>query len=87
MTAYLNALGLVCALGRGQADVARRLFAGDCSGMRVEDGWVPQRGLPVAAVQDKLPSLPAALQAHHSRNNQLLYVACLQIGAAIEAAI
>ncbi|CAI8822381.1 beta-ketoacyl-[acyl-carrier-protein] synthase family protein [Pseudomonas donghuensis] len=87
MTAYLNALGLVCALGRGQADVARRLFAGDCSGMRVEDGWVPQRGLPVAAVQDELPSLPAALQAHHSRNNQLLYVACLQIGAAIEAAI
>ena len=29
MTAYLNALGLVCALGRDQAEVARRLFAGD----------------------------------------------------------
>ncbi|MDD1013987.1 beta-ketoacyl-[acyl-carrier-protein] synthase family protein [Pseudomonas rubra] len=87
MTAYLNALGLVCALGRGQAEVARKLFAGDCSGMRVEDGWVPERSLPVAAVPGELPALPAAMQAHHSRNNQLLFEACLQIGAAIEAAI
>ena len=38
MTAYLNALGLVCALGRDQAEVARRLFAGDRSGMRAADG-------------------------------------------------
>ncbi|WP_095162130.1 beta-ketoacyl-[acyl-carrier-protein] synthase family protein [Pseudomonas sp. Irchel 3F5] len=83
MTAYLNALGLVCALGRGQADVARKLFAGDCSGMRIEDGWVPQRSLPVAGVHGELPEL----QAHHSRNNQLLLEACLQISAAIEAAI
>jgi len=87
MTAYLNALGLVCALGRGQAEVARKLFAGDCSGMRVEDGWVPERSLPVAGVQGELPELPAEMQAHHSRNNQLLYDACLQIGAPIEAAI
>ncbi|CAK9891770.1 MULTISPECIES: beta-ketoacyl-[acyl-carrier-protein] synthase family protein [Pseudomonas] len=83
MTAYLNALGLVCALGRGQADVARKLFAGDCSGMRIEDGWVPQRSLPVAGVHGELPEP----QAHHSRNNQLLLEACLQISAAIEAAI
>ena len=33
MTAYLNALGVICALGRGQAEVSRSLFAGDCSGM------------------------------------------------------
>ena len=41
MTAYLNALGVICALGRGQAQVSRNLFAGDCSGMRAESGWVP----------------------------------------------
>lgn len=87
MTAYLNALGLVCALGRGQAEVARKLFAGDCSGMRVEEGWVAQRSLPVAAVHGELPELPAGLQAHQSRNNQLLLEACLQISSAIEAAI
>ena len=33
MTAYLNALGVVCSLGRGPAEVASKLFAGDCSGM------------------------------------------------------
>lgn len=34
MSAYLNALGVVCALGRGKAEVMRRLLDGDSSGMR-----------------------------------------------------
>jgi len=50
MTAYLNALGLVCALGRDQAEVSRRLFAGDCAGVRDSDQWVAGRSIPVAAV-------------------------------------
>lgn len=87
MTAYLNALGLVCALGRDQAEVARNLFAGDCSGMRDSDDWVPDRRIPVAAVPGELPALPAALADQHSRNNQLLYAACLQIEAPLREAI
>jgi len=87
MTAYLNALGLVCALGRDQAEVARKLFAGDCSGMREVDGWIPDRRLPVAAVPGDLLALPGELEAYHSRNNQLLYEACLQIAGQIEHAI
>jgi 3-oxoacyl-[acyl-carrier-protein] synthase-1 len=87
MTAFLNALGLVCALGRDQAGIARKLFAGDCSGLREEAGWVPERRLPVAAVPGKLLDLPAELQASHSRNNQLLYEACLQIAPQIAQAI
>ena len=43
MTAYLNALGVICALGRDKQEVARNLFAGDCSGMRSEAGWVAER--------------------------------------------
>ena len=58
MTAYLNALGLVCALGRGQADVAARLLAGDCSGMQPAADWVPGRCLPVGAVRGVLPTVP-----------------------------
>jgi len=85
MTAFLDALGLVCALGHGQAQVARALFAGDCSGMQAQDGWVPGRRLPVGAVQGPLPELP--LPGHHSRNNQLLYAAALQIEPAIRQAI
>jgi len=85
MTAYLNALGLVCALGHGQADVTRRLLAGDDSGMRPDPHWVAERCLPVGAVQGALPAVPLADQ--HSRNNQLLYAAARQIEPAIAQAI
>lgn len=85
MTAYLNALGLVCALGCGQAEVTRRLLAGDASGMRAESDWVTDRCLPVGAVAGELPSVP--LPEQHSRNNQLLYCAALQIEPALRHAI
>ncbi|MGE8097410.1 beta-ketoacyl-[acyl-carrier-protein] synthase family protein [Pseudomonas fluorescens] len=87
MTAYLNALGLICSLGRNKHEVARKLFAGDCSGIRVEAGWVPERSLPVAAVHGELPAIPAALKQHNTRNNQLLLDAALQIREDIEQAI
>ena len=87
MTAYLNALGLVCALGRDKQEVACHLFAGDCGGMREQAGWVPQRALPVGAVQGNLATLPADMSRHHSRNNQLLLEATLQIRADIDSAI
>jgi len=87
MTAYLNALGLICSLGRNKHEVARKLFAGDCSGIRVEAGWVPERSLPVAAVHGELPAIPAALNQHNTRNNQLLLDAALQIREDIEQAI
>lgn len=85
MTTYLNALGLVCALGRDQAEVARHLFAGDCAGMQAQDGWVPERRLLVGAVTGPLPALP--LPDRQSRNNQLLYSAALQIEAEVRQAI
>jgi 3-oxoacyl-[acyl-carrier-protein] synthase-1 len=87
MTAYLNALGLICSLGRNKHEVARNLFAGDCSGMRVEAGWVPERSLPVAAVPGELVAIPAGLSQHRTRNNQLLLEAALQIREDIERAI
>ncbi|WP_166358032.1 beta-ketoacyl-[acyl-carrier-protein] synthase family protein [Pseudomonas akapageensis] len=87
MTAYLNALGLNCALGRTKAEVSTRLFAADTHGMREAAGWVPDRVLPVAAVCGDLPPMPAHLQQHHSRNNQLLLDAALQIEDDIRQAI
>ena len=87
MTAYLNALGVICALGRDKQAVARNLFAGDCSGMRRESGWVPERELPVAAVHGDLAPIPEALVDQRSRNNQLLLEAALQIRDDIEHAI
>lgn len=87
MTAYLNALGLICGLGRGKQEVARNLFAGDCSGMRLESGWVPDRALPVAAVKGDLAAIPVEFAQQRSRNNQLLLEAALQIRDDIEQAI
>jgi 3-oxoacyl-[acyl-carrier-protein] synthase-1 len=87
MTAYLNALGLICSLGDDRAQVARTLFAGDTSGVRTESGWVPERSLPVAGVRSALPQIPVALSEQSSRNNQLLLAAALQIETEIGQAI
>ena len=87
MSAYLNALGVICALGRDKREVSRSLFAGDCSGMRAESGWVPERVLPVAGVHGELATIPAELGQQSSRNNQLLLEAALQIESDIRQAI
>ncbi|MFK3798009.1 beta-ketoacyl-[acyl-carrier-protein] synthase family protein [Pseudomonas sp. NPDC088444] len=87
MTAYLNALGLICSLGDDRASVARTLFAGDTSCMRTESGWVPERALPVGAVKSQLPEIPAVVAQQSSRNNQLLLAAALQIESDIQQAI
>lgn len=87
MTAYLNALGVICALGNDKSEVSQALFAGDSSGMRDEDGWVVDRCLPVAAVRAQLPTIAQDLAEHTSRNNQLLLAAALQIETEIQQAI
>jgi 3-oxoacyl-[acyl-carrier-protein] synthase-1 len=87
MPGYLNALGLICALGQDKQAVADALFAGDASGMRAQDGWVSDRCLTVGAVTAELPPLPDGMQASFSRNNQLLLAAALQIEPQIRAAI
>lgn len=87
MTAYLNALGVICALGRGQAEVARRLLAGDVSGMQLYPHLVAGRQLPVGAVMGELPSLEGAAPRHVTRNNQLLLAAVEQIDSELREAM
>ncbi|MGR1217672.1 beta-ketoacyl-[acyl-carrier-protein] synthase family protein [Metapseudomonas otitidis] len=87
MTASLNALGLVCALGQGKAAVARNLLAGDTAGMRPHADWVPERTLTLGAVDTELPALPAELAACDSRNNRLLLAAALEIEPELRAAV
>ncbi|RRU71967.1 beta-ketoacyl-[acyl-carrier-protein] synthase family protein [Stutzerimonas xanthomarina] len=87
MTAYLNALGVICALGSGKAEVAERLFAGDTSGMQVHPQPVAGRRLPVGAARCALPALPCDDPRHATRNNQLLLAATLEIESDIRTAI
>lgn len=87
MTAYLNALGLICALGRGKAEVARRLLGGDGSGMQPYPKAVTGRQLPVGAVTEKLPSLADTPLQHATRNNQMLLAAIEEIEADLHEAV
>ena len=87
MSMYLSALGLNCALGHDKASVARGLFAGDCSGMQRQSGWVPERSVTVGAVKGELATIAPELTQQSSRNNQLLLEAALQVRNEIDQAI
>ncbi|TLX64183.1 beta-ketoacyl-[acyl-carrier-protein] synthase II [Stutzerimonas nosocomialis] len=87
MTAYLNALGLICALGSGKREIAARLFAGDGSGIGPYPREVAGRQLPVGAVTAALPPLPDHLARCNTRNNRLLLAAALEIEAPIRLAL
>lgn len=87
MPSYLNDLGLLCALGEGKQAVAEALFAGDASGMQQHSGWLAEGNLTLGAVKAELPTMPAGMEAAHSRNNQLLLAAALQIEGSIREAI
>jgi 3-oxoacyl-[acyl-carrier-protein] synthase-1 len=82
---YLSALGLVNALGRGKAAVARGLFAGDSSGLVLEEGWLPGRKARVGAVPGPLPAPPPALAGYDTRTNRLLLAALEEIRDPVEA--
>lgn len=88
MTTWLGTPGVVCALGAGIDAVGQAAFGGDTTGMRLQDGWVDGRALTLGAFPGALPPLPAELPLHHhSRNNQLLLAAALQIEGPLRAAI
>jgi 3-oxoacyl-[acyl-carrier-protein] synthase-1 len=84
---YLPALGIVNALGKGVDEIAQGLFAGDTSGMVLEDGWLPAGVARVGRVRGDLPEVPQSLAAYACRNNRLLLAALAQIQADVEAAI
>lgn len=88
MKTYLNALGVVCTLGSGKAEVAEALFAGDDTHIRHESGWVPGREAALGAARTALPPLPEALSGtRDNRNNRLLLAAAQEIEEDIRAAI
>jgi 3-oxoacyl-[acyl-carrier-protein] synthase-1 len=84
---FIQALGIVSALGDGLEPTRRALFAGETSGMRVESGWLPNAPACVGRVMGELAPLPAPLAEHDCRNNRLLAAAAAQIRPAIDAAL
>lgn len=84
---YLNALGVVCALGLGRERVAQALFADAPSGSAENSSLIPGRNLVLGQVHDALPSLQHLPVALHGRNNALLLAALQQIEAEARGAI
>jgi len=87
MKCYLQAVGIISALGEGLEATRRALFAGDTSGMKVESGWLPSAPACVGRVTSELAPLPSPLAEYDCRNNRLLAAAAAQIRPAIDAAL
>lgn len=84
----LHDLGMVNVLGNNKAEIARRLFAGDTSGMGQRVGWMLDDSPAYVGQLDlALPALPPIatnMRPWQSRNNQVLYAAYTQIEATVE---
>jgi 3-oxoacyl-[acyl-carrier-protein] synthase-1 len=84
---FINALGVVNALGQGERTVGDRLLAGDASGMVLEEGWLDAGPARVGRVAGTLLPLPPGNGTFDCRNNRLLMLALEQIRAPVAAAI
>jgi 3-oxoacyl-[acyl-carrier-protein] synthase-1 len=83
---YLSEVGVVCAMGSSRAEIARRLFAGEC-GVAMTDRYSVGNARPVGAVSAELPALDGWPVEMRSRNNQLALAAAEQLRDAVAAAV
>src|SRR5207302_8032391 len=83
---YIQAVGIVSALGEGLAATRAALMHGDTRGMRIESGWLPDGDSCVGRVTTELAPLPAELAEDDCRNNRLLAAAFAQIALQVEKA-
>ena len=85
---FLNSLGVVCALGSGQAALRAGVFAADApSGVAPCSTLVPGRTLHLGAFTGPLPDTAPLPLRHRSCNNALLLEALAQIRPDVDAAI
>jgi len=84
---YLNAMGVVCALGGDAQAVRAALFAAAPSGVTINETLRPGQALHLGAVTAPLPDVNVLPLQHRSRNNALLLAALAQIRPQLDAAI
>ncbi|MCK7500423.1 MAG: beta-ketoacyl-ACP synthase [Comamonadaceae bacterium] len=89
MTAvYLNAVGVVCALGTGPQALRAALASPPEDALTVTDAYSPDRPLPLGCVREPLPEHDPALPPPlRSRNNRLAAAALAPLRPAVEAAV
>ncbi|WP_202304791.1 beta-ketoacyl-[acyl-carrier-protein] synthase family protein [Dryocola clanedunensis] len=85
---FVNAVGMVNAMGSSLDEIAASLVTGQSPGMVPDtDGWLQQGECWVGRVRGELPPVPAELSRHNSRNNRLLLAALAQIQPQIDDAV
>jgi 3-oxoacyl-[acyl-carrier-protein] synthase I len=84
---YLNALGILNALGNDIVSVRAGLHAGSTAGMLARDDLITGRTVRVGSVTAELPEIETELSAYASRNNRLLRAAVEQIRPQLDAAL
>jgi 3-oxoacyl-[acyl-carrier-protein] synthase-1 len=84
---YLNALGIVSALGIGKAETMRRLLIGDTSGMTSSSDLLVDGSAVVGRVVGNISPVSRDYSHHNSRNNELLLTAVNEIQNDIDSAI
>ncbi len=87
MPPYLNALGIVNALGNNCAEVWRNVVAGVSPGMVQRQGYLLDAPAWLGEVQGELPDLGDFDARFHSRNCQLTLVALRQIETPLRSAV
>lgn len=87
MTAFLNTVGVTCALGRGREAVREAMWKTDLAGIgEVTDRYSTGRPLLLGTVATEAPT-EALPEPHRSRNNMMLLDALAQIRETVDAAI
>lgn len=84
MIVGLPDVGLLCALGVGQAAVREALARGSTDGMGLSLGRAPGRDLVVGDLTTPLPTLPGELHRFDSRNNRLALAALDQVRGTLD---
>ncbi len=87
MPLFLNAMGLVNALGNDSAEVWCNVVAGRSPGMVQREGYLPDASAWLGEVQGKLPDINRYDMRFHSRTVQLILSALEQIEAQLRDAI
>ncbi|PHS69991.1 MAG: beta-ketoacyl-[acyl-carrier-protein] synthase II [Methylophaga sp.] len=83
---YLNALGILCALGDSAVSVKKNILAQQQTLTRTDD-FSPNTPLELGLYQGDLPEIPWSDNQWRSRNNQFALAAVQQINLQIEGAI
>jgi 3-oxoacyl-[acyl-carrier-protein] synthase I len=84
---FMNAMGVVCALGQGSDALRAGLFAPEPGGVAPTDRHTPGRVLHVGCVPGDLPTMDGVPLWQRSRNNAIIAAALAQLRPAVEQAI